>query len=200
MPVRLTRERRKELTREHLLRAAADVFAREGFSGASLDAVAEAAGFTKGAVYSNFAGKDDLFLALLDLRMEEQLAAFGHALRTPGTHEERVAELARTMSEMVVESQGWMRLNLEFTMYALRRPDALAKVRRSQRARHRLFTAFVEEELRREGLDRVPAAYVVELLSSVVDGIGLARLVDADQVPDDLLAFALQVISKGLRA
>ena len=63
---RLTRAERKELTRELLFDAAIEVFARKGYHGASLDDVAEAAGFTKGAVYSNFTRKSDLFRALLE--------------------------------------------------------------------------------------------------------------------------------------
>ena len=62
----LTRAERKELTRELLFDAAIEVFARKGYHGASLDDVAEAAGFTKGAVYSNFTRKSDLFRALLE--------------------------------------------------------------------------------------------------------------------------------------
>ena len=62
----LTPERRRRQTRDHLLDAAAQVLAERGFHGASLDEVAAAAGFTKGAVYSNFKNKEDLFLALLE--------------------------------------------------------------------------------------------------------------------------------------
>src|SRR5260370_10335100 len=72
---RLTPTRRRELTRRTLLEAAAVVFSREGFHGASLDEVAAAAGFTKGAVYSNFKSKEDLFLALLEDHLEDTLAA-----------------------------------------------------------------------------------------------------------------------------
>ena len=62
----LTPERRRELTRRHLLEAAAIVFARDGFHGATVDKVASHAGFTKGAVYSNFKSKDDLAIAAAD--------------------------------------------------------------------------------------------------------------------------------------
>jgi AcrR family transcriptional regulator len=75
---RMTRAERKELTRELLFDAAIEVFARKGYHGASLDDVAEAAGFTKGAVYSNFTRKSDLFRALLEResrRRSEGLAA-----------------------------------------------------------------------------------------------------------------------------
>ena len=74
---RMSRAERKEMTRELLLDAAIEVFAEKGYHGASLDDVAEAAGFTKGAVYSNFTRKSDLFRALCE--RETQRAACGSA-------------------------------------------------------------------------------------------------------------------------
>ena len=62
-----TRAQRQQETRAALLEAARAVFARDGFHGASLDTIATEAGFSKGAVYSNFASKGDLFLAVMDL-------------------------------------------------------------------------------------------------------------------------------------
>ena len=79
----LTPDKRRELTRRHLLDAAAGEFARQGFHGASLDAVAAAAGFTKGAVYSNFSSKADLFLAVIDDRMERQAETLNEEIATP---------------------------------------------------------------------------------------------------------------------
>ena len=72
---RLVRRAMKERTRERLLDAAAVVFARRGLEAASLDEVAEAAGYTKGAIYSNFASKTDLIAALMDRRITQQAAA-----------------------------------------------------------------------------------------------------------------------------
>src|SRR5580693_3466877 len=76
----LTADRRRQQTRDHLLAAAADVFAERGFHGASLDQVAAAAGFTKGAVYSNFKNKDDLFLALIEAAYSREMAALRETL------------------------------------------------------------------------------------------------------------------------
>lgn len=78
--VRLSRVQRKELTRELLLDAAIDVFAEKGYHGASLDDVADAAGFTKGAVYSNFSRKSDLFRALLERETARRAEAFRGAV------------------------------------------------------------------------------------------------------------------------
>src|SRR5260370_11763687 len=82
----LTPQRRREMTRQHLLEAAAIVFTRNGFHGSTLDEVAATAGFTKGAVYSNFKSKDELFLALLDERVERQFAVTLEVLDS-GSHE-----------------------------------------------------------------------------------------------------------------
>jgi AcrR family transcriptional regulator len=65
-PQRLTREQSRAQTRERLLASAAVVFTREGYGGASVDRIAEEAGYSKGALYSNFASKDQLFLELVD--------------------------------------------------------------------------------------------------------------------------------------
>jgi AcrR family transcriptional regulator len=65
-PARLTREQSRALTRERLLASAAVVFTREGYGGASCDRIAEEAGYSKGALYSNFASKDELFFAMFD--------------------------------------------------------------------------------------------------------------------------------------
>jgi AcrR family transcriptional regulator len=65
-PVRLTREQNRAQTRERILASAATVFAREGYGGASVDRIAEEAGYSKGALYSNFTSKDELFLELVN--------------------------------------------------------------------------------------------------------------------------------------
>src|SRR5438105_13617480 len=77
---RLTPERRRELTRSALVEAAADVFARRGYDGASLEEIAEAAGFTRGAIYSNFGSKEDLMLAVVERYNETLVGAFSDTL------------------------------------------------------------------------------------------------------------------------
>src|SRR5215218_9896443 len=77
---RLTPARRRELTRDALLDAAASVFAQRGFHGASLDEIAETAGFTRGAIYKNFGGKEELFLGVMSRLNERSLKEFGELL------------------------------------------------------------------------------------------------------------------------
>ena len=122
----LTPERRREMTRRHLLDAAAIVFAREGFHGATLDEVAKLAGFTKGAVYSNFKSKDDLFLALLEQKTERSYAVTAEILET-SSHEQgeqfpRIRKQLFTASGTDFFDEEFDALFLEFR--ALRVPES----------------------------------------------------------------------------
>src|SRR5260221_4761770 len=126
----LTPERRRAMTRQHLLDAAAIVFTRNGFHGSTLDEVAATAGFTKGAVYSNFTSKDDLFLALLDDRVERQFAVATEVLES-GTHDS--AQQQPVVRELLHSGaffwdDAWTTLYLEFVLYSRRNPEAAAKL------------------------------------------------------------------------
>src|SRR6516225_1304116 len=78
---RLTREQSREATRERLLQAARIVFARAGYHGASVEEIASQAGFSTGALYSNFEGKVDLFLALMERETERHAREITEAVR-----------------------------------------------------------------------------------------------------------------------
>ena len=133
MHERLNRQERKSQTRERLIDAAAQVFARQGFEAASLDEVAAAAGYTKGAVYSNFASKTDLFIALIERRIEVQTAE--HARRFEG---QDLAAMARQLEEQPdrePESEmQWVVLAVEFWLHAMR--DERAKLMLAEQYEH----------------------------------------------------------------
>src|SRR4029453_6308711 len=103
---RLTRAQRRQQTRARLLEAAGQVFARRGFHAATLDEVAEAAGYTKGAVYANFANKDGLFLALLDQRVAAQLQQVEALDAIESSEELRAALRGRTEQEVASGPPG----------------------------------------------------------------------------------------------
>src|SRR5437667_6210594 len=79
-----TPERRRELTRSALVDSAAELFAKRGFHAASLDDIAEAAGFTRGAIYSNFESKEELFFAVLERHVNTGLQAFARLMEQSG--------------------------------------------------------------------------------------------------------------------
>ena len=125
MQERLNRQERKSQTRERLIDAAAAVFAQRGFETATLDEVAAAAGYTKGAVYSNFASKTELFIALIERRIEVQTTE--HARRFEG---QDLPGLARTLEagpdEDPDSERQWLLLAVEFWLHAMR--DERARV------------------------------------------------------------------------
>jgi AcrR family transcriptional regulator len=124
---RLSRAERKEMTRELLLDAAIEVFARKGYHGASLDDVAEAAGFTKGAVYSNFSRKSDLFRELLERETRRRNAALRSGIgAVPAELLPHLAE--EWLDRQSTEQRDWDILSVEFWLAAVRDPELRASL------------------------------------------------------------------------
>jgi AcrR family transcriptional regulator len=124
MPQRLLRAERKERTRSDLVDAARIVFLRRGFHGASLDEIAEEAGYTKGAVYSNFDGKDDLFLAAFEAHFRRRAEAYAQIIFDQEDIEDSYRVVARFWREANEREPEWARLLTEFLVHASR-DDAL---------------------------------------------------------------------------
>jgi AcrR family transcriptional regulator len=196
----LTAERRRAMTRQHLLEAAGVVFARHGFHGATLDEVASTAGFTKGAVYSNFKSKDDLFLALLDDRVTRQLALVSDALE--GGPDEPVAQFPR-IRDLLGADMFWdddfATLYLEFVLYARRHPEAQAKLAASAQRSRALVRQLIDEEYATLG---APPAYDTEHLAEIslalFGGLRVDRLVDPNAVTEATLGTALTLLYDAL--
>ena len=81
-------------TRAQVLTAAQEVFAEKGIAGTSIEQIAERAGYTRGAVYAHFAGKDELAIAVLDLWLDEQIAG-GEVIQSAGGTDEVLNEIKR---------------------------------------------------------------------------------------------------------
>lgn len=121
---RKTREQAKAETRQALIVAAAEVFSLRGFHGASLDEVAEHAGYTKGAVYANFEGKDDLYLAVLESHLKSDNASYWtEALENGAPVASIAAQIEESLPRMVEETRSWAMLTLEFFLHALRNEE-----------------------------------------------------------------------------
>lgn len=123
---------RRQETRLRLIEAAAEVFVEEGLQGASVESICARAGFTRGAFYSNFSSKEQLFLAALTRQYEqraEQLRQRAEALLPQlqdcsGTL--TPAEVSRFATELLLPISpvsGWFALETEFMLLAMRDPD-----------------------------------------------------------------------------
>lgn len=190
---RLSREERRAQTRERLLDAAADVFNRLGFHGASLEAVAEAAGYTKGAVYSNFASKAELFAALAERRSasvnpEPTWQAF---LEMPiGDFIDGMGEMLRAQA---TRDEAWDVLTIELWLAAMRDPSLREVVSHDYRQMREAFGPVIERKLAEEGITTpFTAAELGSLVSAVGSGLILQYYLEPEEVDPDLLPRALR--------
>jgi AcrR family transcriptional regulator len=143
---KLTPERRRELTRTTLIDAAADVFARRGFHAASLEEIAETAGFTRGAIYKNFENKEELFFAVIERRIDAQLNRFSEVLREDRAAAADPQKLASVWEGILAFDTEWFTLDLEFRLYAMRNDDARKRWVIHERELHDLVARFIEEQ------------------------------------------------------
>jgi AcrR family transcriptional regulator len=121
--------------RDRILDAASKVFAAEGFAGATIDAIGQAAGFTKGAVYSNFESKDELFLALLDREFERRGELIATALDSGGGDTAAAArELSRSVLDAIHSHADYHVLFVEYWLRALRDPHLRERLIARRRA------------------------------------------------------------------
>jgi AcrR family transcriptional regulator len=174
MPVeRLTPERRRELTRSALIEAAADVFARRGFDGASLEEIADAAGFTRGAIYSNFGSKDDLMLAVVERYNQSLVDSFSQSLAEgrDTSKEEMTVSAAALWRDIIRRDPNLSALNLEFRVRALRDPEFRARFLELQHQNTERIALLIERE--------VKSYYGSEL---TIDPLDLAEILNATTV------------------
>jgi AcrR family transcriptional regulator len=180
-----TQGERREQTRQALLDAAARLFAERGVSDASVDAIAEAAGRTSGALYDHFGSKEGLLFALLEGWVDDVAAVIMAELTTTVTLEEQMAALWRNIANPAVGDGRWIALEHELWSYAARHEPA------RQRLAERYRAAW-------DGIERSDADWsdhasagsgpaVIGLLL----GLEMMRRIDPSAVPDELAVGAL---------
>jgi AcrR family transcriptional regulator len=178
---RLTPERRRQLTRDALITAATEVFTRKGFQAASLEEIADAAGFTKGAIYSNFGSKEELLHAVIGHVKDMGLAGIADALEADGwvDPEHGAAAAAKPWERLLGRSDDLLALSLELRLYALRNPEAQERVAELERDVSNHLATFIEDAFTRQGmLLRVPAADLADLGRAGVDGLEQLAAID----------------------
>jgi AcrR family transcriptional regulator len=203
---RKTQTERREETREQVLAAAARVFARHGFHATSLEAVAEEAGFSRGAVYYNFSDKEELFLELLDRRCAERAQDLREVFADTDDDVEATSRQAQLAAQHALDAMTgdaeWRALYMEFLAHAARNPAfRRAFARRTDQMRSALEEVVVERARPFAGtLGMEP-----EQLAVVIDALGTGlwahhMLHGARAVPRDLFSKALALLVEGIAA
>jgi AcrR family transcriptional regulator len=184
---RLTRVQQVERNRALLLDAARETFLDRGYAGATIDAIADQAGFSKGVVYSQFAGKPDLFLALLEHRIAER-AAENDRLAAQHSGLDGLRALMRTNVRHAREGAGWARLLIEFRVVAARDPELNARYAALHARSLDRFSAAADAVLRAGGTAAVfPPRAFAQLIFALNSGAVLEQAVDDTALPLELL-------------
>jgi AcrR family transcriptional regulator len=189
MPAKRKRRSRAETraqTREDLVAAAAAVFARRGYGGASIEEIAEEAGYSHGAVYSNFAGKADLFLAVFEDYMAERLTELGESQADlpPDTPlPARARAFADHWMERLGRDPGSFTLHLEFITQAGRDPELARRFGTRSAALREAIAAYIDQHRREAGLEvPIDSGELALILRALGIGIAVEALVSPDAV------------------
>jgi AcrR family transcriptional regulator len=195
---RLTREQSKANTRERLLLAARRVFARHGFHGASVEEIASEAGFSTGALYSNFDGKEDLFLVLMEREIDEHAREIADAVGARASVSERATGGARQWMTMIEREPEVLLLFMEFWAYGVRDAGVRPKVAARFAQVRELLTRLIADGVREFDLELdIPAEQLAIAIDALADGIARQKLADPDAVPDDLMGRVLSLLLAG---
>lgn len=181
MAERWTRERRLAHTRTLLLDAAEDVFAEKGFTTATLDDIAYAAGYTKGAIYKHFATKEDLFLAVSDRYWRRYFDNFAEIMSTaPQVGARELDEIAERWRQLGGDRGAeHAALGHEFALYLLRNPEARERVAAKRSEVVEALAGFIVEGIGRlGGTLLIPPLTLAQVLIATSDSVVLGSQLD----------------------
>jgi AcrR family transcriptional regulator len=184
----LNRRERQEQTRELLLDAAATVFARRGYHEASVEEIASEAGFSTGAVYSNFSGKEELFLALADRQVEHRIAeirAVGDSVEAGG---EAAAEAGRQFQELLKRDRDWPLLFYEFWSFGVRSARIQEEFAKRRQAVQDALAETLDRLAAQLGFElRFPAPMLATAIGATLNGLAFERAADPGAISDEVL-------------
>ena len=189
MPALLTREQSQEKTREELVAAAARVFARRGYHRATVDEIASEAGYSTGAVYSNFDGKEALFLAIADRQVEARVAEIRAVADAAEADEDADVEAASQFRAFLEADPDWPLLFYEFWSLSVRSPELQDELAKRRDAVRDALAATLERVAAELGFElRFPAPALATAIAASLNGLAFERAADPDALPDDVFA------------
>lgn len=184
------RAQRQQQTRTELIEAATALFADHGFHGTTLDMIAKAAGYTKGAVYSNFSTKDELFLAALEIETASRIAIMQKIVSQSDAEEPWEKGIVRWFEETLDPERGWFLAEIEFAVHTVRHPEGQQMLE----AVYAPMLAAIASLTNPPG----PTAdneEIARLFMALSSGIGLEHARAPDKTPLNALEFALRRIA-----
>ncbi len=192
---RLTRVERKAQTRTAILEAAAEVFLERGYRAATVEDIAQAAGFTIGALYANFSSKSELLLELFERHNERLTNEIARAVEAGASPEEQLDQAASRWMRFIADEPAWYALLIDFWTLAMR--DAGLRAQYAQRfeiIRHAIG-ALIQQRAAEAGLTLPLARRELGAVAiGLADGLALQKIANRDAFDDDLLARVLMLL------
>jgi AcrR family transcriptional regulator len=199
MAVRLSRVERKDRTRSEIVQAARRVFLARGFHAATLDEIAEEAGYTKGAVYSNFAGKDDLFLAVLAGHYAERVEVYATLTVDPQDTEATYRAVARLMLDAYEREPAWWPLVSDFSTHASRHPELRERLRATREGFLDSLAGSIEALCRQHDMSfSLPALEVARGTGALMRGMAVEWAIDSGPADARVFEEMLAAYMRGL--
>ncbi|WP_100330001.1 TetR/AcrR family transcriptional regulator [Bacillus xiapuensis] len=192
---RLTQLERKQETRQSLLNSAAETFAELGFHGASVDRIAERAGYSKGAVYAHFKSKEELFLALLEQQIQSHINQFHEWWANQPSLDHLIENIDVHFRSIIQQNRTWTVLSLEFLLHALRNESVGEKwaslVFKSVENITEALESMIAERCLTPSLSAKELAWII---LSLENGMTVFYSITGDQAPTNAYGKALQHI------
>ena len=200
---RETRAEKQARTRGELIATAATVFAQRGYERASVEEIAELAGYSHGAVYSNFAGKSDLFLTVFEDYMADraqELAATQAGIASDAPLEIRARALADQWMERFASDRESFLLHLEFLATSRHEPELAERFGSRSASLRETIAAFIAHHQEEEGAEApLPPSELALILRALGIGLAIEALVSPDAVRDDLYGDFVALLVSMLR-
>ena len=189
MRTALSRAERQANTRAELVDAAERLFSGQGFHATSHDAIADEAGYTKGAVYSNFASKEDVFFAVYERRVQRYLAAVDRTVAESDDAVEGVLRVIAGVAARRENDDGWLAVFLEFWTHVLRHPEHRARFAEIHARAVDPFVKSTDRFAAERGIELpLEARQLAVALFAMGTGLGLERLTQPEVVDGNLMA------------
>ncbi|MHB8241927.1 MAG: TetR/AcrR family transcriptional regulator [Solirubrobacteraceae bacterium] len=200
-PRRLTRDQQRQQTRERLLSSALEVFEARGYDESSLEEIAERAGYTRKAVYSNFSGKSELLLELVERRFKSHIERIEAVLDEEGSTERKTIDVGSMFADYLGEERAWGRLFHEFSSVASRDEDIGLRFRACFRARKQIIVRLVESEVSRRGIElTAPVERLVMGAFALFTGLSVEKMIDPEEVDEALFGEMLGLLATSVMA
>lgn len=173
-------------TRDKLFEAAARVFELDGIGGASIEAIAAEAGFTRGAFYSNFGSKDELIFAMLEDHVEQSIRRNMEILAQHKSLDDFITAL-KTMDRGRQDPLGRSPLlHMEMILFVARAEKRRPELAKRLRARRKLIADIIEATLKDNARgETLNPPWMASVVLALEDGFRLHRLIDPETTPAD---------------